>query len=158
MSSTTWITPQWLIDSIGLSDLDPCGYKLNGEFVVQCAHESYSLQDFQNGLNLPWHGSVYCNPPYNDTKTWMKKCRLHHQATNEDVIMLIKPSFGTQYFYDEMQHSTGIVLMKDRLRFLDGTGTDVGMAHFPTILVAFGDNAFNRIRKVAGTALRTEIL
>jgi hypothetical protein len=154
--STSWITPKWIIDAIGLSDLDPCGFKLNGEFITKCAHDSYTLHDKQDGLALDWHGSVYCNPPYNNTRAWAKKCRQHHEDTGHDVIMLIKCSSGTSYFQNEISHATGIVLLRQRLSFLDESGNDVGKARFASILVAFGETAFDRIKNVEGVAARID--
>jgi hypothetical protein len=60
----TWLTPQWIIDSIGMSDLDPCGYAPNGKPFVVTAKNFYDLEHAgQDGLELPWAGSIYCNPP-----------------------------------------------------------------------------------------------
>jgi hypothetical protein len=152
--STSWITPQWIIDKIGLSDLDPCGFKSDGEFITKCAYDSYTLYDNQDGLSLPWSGSIYCNPPYNNTRAWAKKCREHYDKNGDDVIMLIKCSSGTKYFQDEISHATGIVLLRDRVSFLDESGKDVGKARFASILVAFGESAFKRIQQVSGVAAR----
>jgi phage N-6-adenine-methyltransferase len=151
--NTTWITPQWIIDAIGLSDLDPCGYKLDGKPIVETAHNYYTLEDKQNGLIDPWHGSIYCNPPYNNTHRWFIKCREYHQQTGEDVIILMKNIVERIFFQDEISNITGIVFIRDRVAFLNSEGKKQSKAMYGSILVAFGEGAWERIQKVAGIAM-----
>jgi hypothetical protein len=151
---TTWLTPQWLIDLIGISDLDPCGYKLNGKFVVQCARVSYTLQDNQDGLKLPWYGSIYCNPPYNENPKWLKRCREYYEETGSDVIVLLFVRSGTMYFQREVKHCTGIVLVNGLLSFLNARGNEKHQAPAPSVLIAFGEGAFERIQRVNGLVFR----
>jgi hypothetical protein len=138
------------VDAIGLSDLDPCGYK-NGE-VVKCAHTTYSLP--QDGLKLEWRGTVYCNPPYNELAVWLKKCRRYHQRTKLDVIVLMFTRTETEYFQEECQYATGFLFISGRLHFLTPGGEDVGAASTGSVLVAFGESAFRRICNVRGIPVR----
>jgi hypothetical protein len=153
---STWLTPQWLINLIGMSDLDPCGYKLNGEFVVKCARENYTLQDNQDGLSLPWFGTVYCNPPYVNMKKWLTKCREYYQETGNDVIVLMFVRSYSNYFQAEVQHCTGIVLVKGFISFLNEFGEEEWSARHPSCLIAFGEGAFERIKRVSGLKFRKE--
>jgi hypothetical protein len=153
--STTWITPQWIIDLIGQSDLDPCGYKLpDGTFVTQCAGRTYTLQDGEDGLSLPWEGTVYCNPPYDDNKTWLRRCREYHVETGNNVIVLMYNRSETRYFQEEVPFATGVLFPFGRIEFLDETGKLRGRAPAPNILLAYGDGAFERIRRVPGIAMK----
>jgi hypothetical protein len=152
--STTWLTPQWLIDLIGISDLDPCGYKLNGEFVTQCGIDNYTLQDNQDGLKLPWHGSVYCNPPYDQNPIWLQKCRTYHEQTGNDVIVMLFNRSETRYFQEHVQHATGLLLVRGRVSFLNADGHAQSGANAASVLIAFGEGAFERIRNVPGIAVR----
>jgi hypothetical protein len=152
---TTWLTPAWIIERIGLSDLDPCGYKLNGEFIVPCAEKSYTLEDNEDGLSLPWEGSVYCNPPYTQNKKWIEKCAQYHHETGNDVIVLIFNRSDTGYFQDLVRRSTGVVLIAGKLKYLNEQGEEEGFAQVPSILVAYGEGAFERIQRVPGITLRT---
>jgi hypothetical protein len=153
---TTWLTPQYIIDQIGISDLDPCGYKLNGEFVVKCAEHSYTLQDNQDGLRLPWFGSVYCNPPYTDNAKWLERCRLYHQDTKNDVIVMIFNRSQTKYFQSEVRYATGILFIAGNMKFLNDKGKIQGSANAPSILIAYGESAYNRIKNVTGLAVRID--
>jgi hypothetical protein len=152
--STTWLTPQWLIDLIGISDLDPCAYKLNGEFVTKCATDNYTLQDNQDGLTLPWHGSVDCNPPYDQNPIWLAKCRSYHEETGNDVIVLIFNRSETRYFQEHVKHATGILLVQGRICFLNDQGQKQPTPNASSVLIAFGETAFDRIRKVPGISLQ----
>lgn len=41
-----WITPQWIIDKIGVSTLDPCGFlKEDGNPIVQTALNYFTEND-----------------------------------------------------------------------------------------------------------------
>jgi hypothetical protein len=58
--SDEWCTPERLCEALGEFDLDPCA----SAFSHVRARTHYSLVHGQNGLELPWVGSVFCNPPY----------------------------------------------------------------------------------------------
>jgi hypothetical protein len=142
-----------LIDIIGLSDLDPCGfYGPDGKPFVETAKEYYVLP--QDGLQLPWHGPVYCNPPYDYNIHWIRKCRQYHADTKNDVIALIFSKTDTNYFQDHVPKATGINFIAKKLRFIDAEGKQCGPAPSSSVLVAFGEGAFERIKKVPGWCLR----
>src|SRR3990167_9500079 len=71
-----WYTPPWLFEKLGLEfDLDPAS---PGESVVPWipADEHWSMA----GLDLPWHGRVWLNPPYgprNGIRPWLEKLKTH---------------------------------------------------------------------------------
>jgi hypothetical protein len=152
--TTTWITPQWIIDAIGLSDLDPCGYRLDGKVIVETARKYYTLQDGQNGLIDKWEGSIYCNPPYNNAAVWLKKCRQYHQDTGNDVIVLMKNLLERNYVQDEANYMTGIVFIINRVAFINEFGELTNKAMYGSILVAFGESAFERISNVQGVSIK----
>jgi phage N-6-adenine-methyltransferase len=152
--TTTWITPKWIIDAIGLSDLDPCGYRLDGKIIVETARNYYTLQDSQNGLIEKWSCSIYCNPPYNNTAIWLRKCRDYYQDTGNEVIMLIKNVVERIYFQNEAAYMTGIVFIRDRVGFLNEYGEKTNKATFGSTLIAFGEGAYERITKIEGLAIK----
>jgi hypothetical protein len=59
----------------------------------------------------------------------------------------------TNYFQELVRHATGIVLIAGKLHYLNDQGEDEGQAQVPSILVAYGESAFDRIRKVPGIAM-----
>jgi hypothetical protein len=155
--STTWITPQWLIDLIGTSDLDPCGFLgPDDEPYVWTADECYTPQKDQDGLRLPWHGSVYCNPPYDKNKEWLRRCWEHHRDTGEDVIVMIFSRTSTGYFQTYAPFATGLNFLEKRIKFLNDKGELQTFAPCGSVLIAFGESAYERIRKVNGLSLRCD--
>lgn len=50
-STTTWLTPPWMLEMLGPIDLDPCAAVGRP---WDCATINYTVED--NGLALPWDG------------------------------------------------------------------------------------------------------
>jgi len=64
-----WLTPPQIIKTVGPFDLDPCA-PINRPWEMAANH--YTVID--NGLNMPWAGRVWCNPPYGtQTGLWLAK-------------------------------------------------------------------------------------
>lgn len=78
-----WATPKWLTDLLPSVDLDPCS---NAQSTVR-ALRTYDLSRDEDGLRLPWFGSVYVNPPYSDVTPWADK--LHNEDDVEAAAFLM---------------------------------------------------------------------
>lgn len=52
-------TPEWVVNELGVVDLDPCA-ALN----TSIGTTNYRLEDGECGLSKNWFGFVYCNPPF----------------------------------------------------------------------------------------------
>jgi phage N-6-adenine-methyltransferase len=152
--SDTWLTPQWIIDKIGLSTLDPCGY-CDGAF-VRTAENYFSLDQGRDGLAEEWFGSVYVNPPYTQTDKWLKRAIEYFRATGNSVIFCLPCRTSNKWFQENVKHATGILFFDKRLHFLDSNGTDRGGAAFPACLVAYGMEAWERVKRVGGLAVLVE--
>ena len=67
-------TPKWVFDLLGVTfDIDVAA-PLGGVPWIP-ALKSYSQAD--DGLTQPWHGLVWCNPPYSDILPWVKRLNKH---------------------------------------------------------------------------------
>jgi hypothetical protein len=113
----------------------------------------YFTED-QDGLALPWSGSVFCNFPYSQSKPWMKRCAEHGMSGN-DVIVLCFARSDTKAWQENVKSSTGINLINRRVSFLGGDGCEHTNGNAPSCLIAWGEDAFQRIRNVDGICLRT---
>jgi hypothetical protein len=149
-SSDTWLTPKWVIDAIGLSDLDPCGYK--GGSIIQTAHECFCLENDQDGLAEAWFGSIYCNPPYSKVDPWLKKGIQYYEETGEDVIFLVSVRTGTKW-WKNLREAYGIVFIEKPLKFLDKEGVEHRRSPYPSALVAMNEHAYERIKKIEGMSV-----
>jgi hypothetical protein len=65
--SQAWETPSELLEALsmvfGRFDLDPCAPRKTRTRVQARTH--FTAEDV--GLSLPWHGTVFVNPPYGRT-------------------------------------------------------------------------------------------
>ena len=59
MKEETWLTPPELLSTLGSFDLDPCS-PIQRPWETAAKH--YTVE--HDGLKQPWHGRVWCNPPY----------------------------------------------------------------------------------------------
>ena len=66
-----WRTPVLILEHVmhamGDIDLDPC----SDDDLSVCAQSHFTNE--QNGLVQPWHGRVFCNPPYSQAEQWVDK-------------------------------------------------------------------------------------
>lgn len=78
LDTDIWGTPQWVVslvrEGMGRIDLDPATTPSN----PVGAPKFYTEKD--DGLLLPWFGSVYCNPPYSKPEPWIRRMVETYQA------------------------------------------------------------------------------
>lgn len=73
ITTNEWLTPQYVISSLGKFDLDPCAPVVRP---WPTADNHYTILD--NGLDKEWFGRVWLNPPYgNEMKEWLIKMSEH---------------------------------------------------------------------------------
>jgi len=145
-----WITPQWIIDSIGKSDLDPCGWLP----VITETAERY-LTEKDDGLIQPWHGSIFCNPPYSNLGAWLSRCS-EYGNSGGSVIVLCFVRSDTKAWQDNVKTATGVNLIRKRLRFLSNDGIERSNGNAPSALISWGESAYRRIQCVDGIHLRLD--
>lgn len=89
----------------------------------------------QNGLERPWTGVVWCNPPYGrGIDAWVRKGFESAQA-GAVVVMLIPARTDTRYWHDYVMKAHEVRLLRGRLVF--GRGEARANAPFPSALVVF---------------------
>ena len=125
-----WATPQDFFDVLDAEfhfTLDACAVKEN----AKCA--AYYTPE-QNGLDQPWTGQVWCNPPYGrNVGQWVKKA--HDTASGGGcVVMLLPARTDTRWFHDYIYGKTEVRFIKGRLKF----GGCQNAAPFPSMVVIFG--------------------
>lgn len=148
----TWCTPQEIADCIakmwGAPDLDPCS---NERSIIHAATRYVLPQD---GLALPWHGKVYCNPPYSDPGPWMRRCRSHACQTtfvdSNEAIACIIADPSTKWWQSAIwrKNESGEVVMlanavcfpDHRVKFIPPPGAKVSSMTRPVALPYWGPN------------------
>ena len=132
-----WLTPPEIIKALGGFDLDPCA-PIKRPWPTAANH--YTIED--NGLIKPWHGRVWCNPPYGaKTGDWMARCAEHRNVT-----ALIFARTETQQFFKSIwPKATAVCFLQGRLSFYHVNGTKGGTAGAPSMLVTWDDNNANAL-------------
>jgi site-specific DNA-methyltransferase (adenine-specific) len=125
-----WATPQDFFDALDAEfhfTLDACAVKENAKCTAYYTPE-------QNGLDQPWTGQVWCNPPYGrNVGQWVKKA--HDTASGGGcVVMLLPARTDTRWFHDYIYGKTEVRFIKGRLKF----GGCQNAAPFPSMVVIFG--------------------
>ncbi len=131
MKNDEWLTPPEIIKSLGKFDLDPCA-PVSRPWPT--AYKHYTVND--DGLSLPWHGRVWCNPPYGDqTGIWLSRLAEHGNG-----IALIFARTETKMFFDHVwAKADGLLFIKGRLNFHYVSGEKAyANAGAPSVLVAYG--------------------
>jgi len=126
-----WLTPPGIVSALGEFDLDPCSPV---DRPWPTAKQHYTISD--DGLALPWHGRVFCNPPYGlEAANWLNKLAGHGNG-----IALIFARTETQMFFDHVwSKADALLFFKGRLYFhhVDGSRAAAN-AGAPSVLVAYG--------------------
>jgi len=93
LTTDEWYTPRWLFAAAGITfDVDVCA-PADPAFRTCPARRYLTVLD--DGLTSPWHGTVWCNPPYSKIPGWSDRFKDH-----PDGMMLVpaikrQPGLGT---------------------------------------------------------------
>ena len=134
-----WLTPPAILNALGPFDLDPCA-PINRPWDM--ANDHYTVID--NGLQKPWFGRVWCNPPYGrETFKWMEKLASHGRG-----VALIFARTETRGFHSQIwEKAHSVFFFKGRLSFYRVDGTKGNTANAPSCLVTYCDEDTAIIRK-----------
>lgn len=127
-NSQNWRTPKWLFNLLDK--------EFNFELDV-CADEENSLCDLYydeevNGLKQDWFGMCWCNPPYNEAKSWVEKAFKEAEKGNCTAVLLIAARPDTRYWWDYIRYGE-VRFLPGRLKFEGGKHS----APFPSAIVIF---------------------
>jgi site-specific DNA-methyltransferase (adenine-specific) len=131
-----WETPKAFADTLqsacGVFDLDPCAASKRGAATVR-VRVRFTQSD--NGLALPWFGTVFMNPPYKELTAWLTKARDEIASGRSSLVVALIPArTDTAYWHDIITQANGLLLLKGRLRFSEHKNT----APFPSAIVIWG--------------------
>src|SRR4030095_15884523 len=109
--SETWTTPKELLEPLysvfGAFDLDPCS-PTSGRTAPVRAKVHYTQED--NGLALPWFGTVYMNAPYRrGIHQWTAKAKAEVEQGNAEMVVGLLPARpDTCYWHRDIAGSATI--------------------------------------------------
>ena len=134
MRTDEWLTPPHVLAALGPFDLDPCACSEPRPWPTAITHYAQP----QNGLDLPWTGRVWLNPPYGGPSIvgpWLRKMTAHG-----DGIALIFARTETELFHQTVwRRSARILFLRGRLFFCRRDGAPAANAGAPSCLVAYGE-------------------
>jgi transcriptional regulator with XRE-family HTH domain len=134
-----WETPPELLASLYTVfkrfDLDPCSPRRTRPPVKARTH--FTVED--DGLSLPWHGTVFVNPPYGrQLAAWIAKARGEVEQGNARLVVALIPArTDTHYWHDSVAGKADVYLLRGRLKFGNGKQS----APFPSALAVWGADA-----------------
>lgn len=133
------LTPKWIVEALGRFDLDPAGHP-----GWDLADVTYSPENGQDGLVLPWHGRVWLNPPLGElTKPFMKRMANHYHGT-----ALIGARTETTMFQKQVfSWGTAALFIEGRLPLIREDRTKAFTSASPSVLVAYGEEDAYALRK-----------
>lgn len=131
MKNDEWLTPPEIMEKLGAFDLDPCS-PIDRPWPTASTH--YTVQD--DGLQQPWHGRVWCNPPFGrEAVKWLRRMAEHGNG-----ISLIPARTETAIFYETVWgFADGVLFIRGRPHFhyVDGSRAPFNSGA-PICLVAYG--------------------
>ena len=153
--SDDWITPYWIIEAMGPLNLDPCE---SSQQPWPCAESGYRLSRGENGLALPWSGSVFVNPPYSRPIPWVKRL-----AEHGDGVLLTFARVETGWWQDWIWPvASAVWFPRGRLTFCYSNGQPAkGNSGGPSAFVSYGDRCdllLERLRDNFGGTLLVDII
>jgi hypothetical protein len=145
-TSPEWYTPAWLMAAIGLEfDLDPCHPH---DRVLEHIPAPRRYTVFDDGLKQPWHGRVWCNPPYGPrVGRWLDRMAAHGHG-----IALVYARTDTAWCQAALESAGMALFLRGRVPFLcgtDGKPRDRGGAG--SLLLAWGADCEHALQEMAPT-------
>jgi len=139
-TNQAWETPVALLETLhgvfGRFDLDPCAPRRSRARVRARVH----LTEADDGLSVPWRGTVFVNPPYGRTlATWVAKARSEVESGRAKTVVALLPARpDTNYWHEHVAGWAAVFFfLRGRLRFGDGKQS----APFPSALAIWGADA-----------------
>jgi len=110
-----WATPWDLFRAIerrfGAFDLDVCADARNTK--VPLAY--YTVE--QDGLELPWSGRCWANPPYSSDAGLFAAKAVTESRKGAEVVMLTFVRSDTRWWHETVPHASQLILLKGRVSF-----------------------------------------
>jgi phage N-6-adenine-methyltransferase len=130
-SSDKWATPWHVVRQLerefGTFDLDPCCEEHTAK-----AATLYS----EGGLEKPWFGRVFLNPPYSNPRPWLERA-IQAKGEGCTVVALLPAATDTGWFHDCVAGHAEVRFLRGRIKWLGWEGTPIGSPKSPTIIAIY---------------------
>jgi DNA N-6-adenine-methyltransferase (Dam) len=112
-TSDDFLTPPEVVAAMGQFDLDPCSSRRQEQTL---ARRTYCFPD-DDGLMLPWEGSVFVNPPFSELRKWINRFVLHANG-----VLLVPARIEVAWFWSLWTHCDGFFFTKGPVKYLCPAG------------------------------------
>jgi len=134
--SDEWWTPRHVVEAasaaLGGITLDPCSN--DGEPNVPATHH-YTASD--DGLEQPWRGTVYMNPPYSRAAEFCRKLADELEYGNVRAAVALVPA-RTDTAWFRLIADADLCFVTGRLRFIQPGNESATSAPFPSVAAYLG--------------------
>ena len=139
--SDEWYTPKYIFDDLGLQfDLDVCSPGADKAYTPAKHHVVLP----ENGLEINWHGLIWCNPPYGKkNQAWYEKFKAHKNG----LMFLTIAQMPTKKFTSLIEDIDGLLIYHKRVHLIDGTTGKRRQSPGGSLLVAMGNRSIEAIKK-----------
>jgi site-specific DNA-methyltransferase (adenine-specific) len=134
-SSDHWATPREIVDNLeaefGAFDLDPC-----------CMHGTAKARHFytpvENGLEWPWVGRVFLNPPYSKPAPWLQKAIAETSSGCAALVVALLPvRTDTRWFHELVNMRAELRFIRGRIKWIGWQGTPIPNPKDPSMLAIY---------------------
>jgi hypothetical protein len=159
-----WYTPKPYLDAarrvMGGIDLDPASSDC-AQSHVRAAHHFTPDND---GLEQPWFGRVFCNPPYRQPLIWQFTAKMVQSWLGGDIkagILLTNTAGDTAWFQLAMRECCAFCIVRGRISFLEvhnGTLTTKAAPCMGSVFFYFGTDGahFDLVFSAFGTVIHRQ--
>lgn len=140
-------TPRWIFDGLGLTfDTDPASPVGGGDCVPSV--RKYTTDD--DGLQMPWRGRVWLNPPFSESTRWADRFRGHGHG------VFLGPVANAAWWYALIRSSDVVWHCRD---FAFTHPTHAGKrSSMPLAMVAYGFDCADAVRRLARSGAHDGVL
>src|SRR6266567_3336565 len=152
-----WYTPSEYVEVVrdvfgGVIDLDPASC-IEAQATVQ-AKRYYTKED--DGLQQPWRGRVFLNPPYSNPTPFVDRLIEHHEVGDvPEAILLVNADSSAKWFHRALRACSAMCFSSSRIKFNHAITGEGGCPKRGSLFMYFGDDVerFRRIFVVVGTVV-----
>ena len=139
-----WNTPIEFVGDVvkffGTIDLDPCCNDVDNPNVPALNYYTEKT----NGLAHDWHGKVFMNHPYSNSKEWVPYAAMQYESGNtEEMVLLLKLDISTKWWQSVAKYPW--IAINKRVRFGDAKSA----SPFQSAIVYLGKD-LDRFNQVFG--------
>jgi phage N-6-adenine-methyltransferase len=129
-AADNWATPWPIVRALeaefGSFHLDPCCTRETAK-----APQFYTAAD--DGLQRPWWGRVFCNPPYSDIPAWLKKGR--ESLGPVTLLVYLVPAWTDRSWWHSELAGAEVRFLRGRVPFIHRNGRSAGTPPFGCALL-----------------------